>query len=308
MMSDSSSPRSMTRTTSLPDVPEGSYVDWAAILAGGVFALALSFLLISFGASLGLSLASPHGGEGVSAAWLAIAAGIWLAWVMVVGFGAGGYLCGRMRRRAGDAHADEVEARDGIHGLMVWATGAIVGTVLAASGVGGFISLGASAANTLGDVVGDALSPDYLADMMLRDGADQSADDSVTEGAAASGPDGADGVPALRQEIATIIARSLATGDMVDRDRSYLARIVAANSGLDQEASRSRVDDTIAEMDAAREAARDAADQARVAGVIFAFIAAATLLIGAVTAFFAAAAGGHHRDQGLGFDVFMARR
>jgi hypothetical protein len=294
----------MTRTTGSPDMPEGSYVDWAAILAGGVFALALSFLLISFGASLGLSLASPYGGEGVSAAWLAIAAGIWLAWVMVVGFGAGGYLCGRMRRRAGDAHAGEVEARDGIHGLMVWATGAIVGTVLAASGLGGFISLGASAANTVSDVVGDALSPDYFADMMLRD----SADGSTTEGAAASGPDRADIAPALRQEIATIITRSVATGDIVERDRSYLAQIVAANSTLDQELARTRVDETIAEMDAAREAARDAADQARVAGVIFAFIAAATLLIGAVTAFFAAAAGGHHRDQGLGFDLFTARR
>lgn len=36
-----------------------SYIDWAAILAGAVFALAVSFVLISFGAGLGLSLTSP---------------------------------------------------------------------------------------------------------------------------------------------------------------------------------------------------------------------------------------------------------
>lgn len=299
MITDTSS-RSITATPRSPDMPEGSYVDWAAILAGGIFALAISFLLISFGASLGLSLASPYRGEGVSAAWFAIAAGIWLAWVMVVGFGAGGYLCGRMRRRAGDANPDEVEARDGIHGLMVWATGAIVGTVLATSGVGGFISVGASAANTVTELAGDALSTDYFADMMLRG--------SAADGAAVSGPEAADIAPAVQQEIATIITRSVTTGDMVERDRSYLAQIVAANTALDQDAARTRVDETIAEIDAARAAARDAAEQARIAGVIFAFIAASTLLIGAVTAFFAAAAGGHHRDQGLGFDVFTARR
>lgn len=300
MITDNSSSRSLTATPRSPDMPEGSYVDWAAILAGGIFALAISFLLISFGASLGLSLASPYRGEGVSAAWFAIAAGIWLAWVMVVGFGAGGYLCGRMRRRAGDANPDEVEARDGIHGLMVWATGAIVGTVLAASGAGGFISVGASAVNTVTELAGDALSTDYFADMMLRG--------SVADGAAVSGPEAADIAPAVQQEIATIITRSVTTGDMVERDRSYLAQIVAANTALDQDAARTRVDETIAEIDAARAAALDAAEQARIAGVIFAFIAASTLLIGAVTAFFAAAAGGHHRDQGLGFDVFTARR
>jgi hypothetical protein len=219
---------------------------------------------------------------------------------MVVGFGAGGYLCGRMRRRAGDANPDEVEARDGIHGLMVWATGAIVGTVLAASGAGGFISVGASAANTVTELAGDALSTDYFADMMLRG--------TATDEAAISGSEAADIAPAVQQEIATIITRSVTTGDMVERDRSYLAQIVAANTALDQDAARARVDETIAEIDAARAAARDAAEQARIAGVIFAFVAASTLLIGAVTAFFAAAAGGHHRDQGLGFDVFTARR
>lgn len=298
MISDNAHPRTYTGTTPSPAMAEGSYVDWAAILAGGIFALAISFLLVSFGASIGLSLTSPYRGEGVSAAWLAIAAGIWLVWVMVSGFGAGGYLCGRMRRRAGDANPDEVEARDGMHGLMVWATGAIVGTVLAASGAGGFISAGTSAIGTVSDMAGEALSSDYFADVMLRDG-------SAVEAAQDTGQQLA---PAVRQEIATIITRSVTTGEMPERDRSYLAQVVAANSDLDQNAARTRVDETIAEIDAARDAARDVAEKGRIAGVVFGFIAAATLLVGAVAAFFAAAAGGHHRDQGLGFDVFTARR
>jgi hypothetical protein len=72
-MSDNLPPRQQTAEMSKQYIAEGSYVDWAAILAGGIFALAISFLLIEFGASLGLSLTSPYGGEGVSAAWLAIA-------------------------------------------------------------------------------------------------------------------------------------------------------------------------------------------------------------------------------------------
>jgi hypothetical protein len=309
MISDNAPTRHITGTTSVSDISDASYVDGAAILAGGIFALAISFLLISFGASLGLSLTSPYRGEGVSAAWLAIAAGIWLVWVMIVGFGAGGYMCGRMRRRAGDASATEVEARDGMHGLMVWATGVILGTVLAASGAGGFISAGASAADTVGELAGDALSSDYFAHVMLRDGAMA----ATTAGSAPAGPPSAMNspsmmAPARQQEIATILSRSVITGEMIDRDRTYLAQLVAANSNLDPQEARTRVDETIAEIEAARVAARDAAEKARVAGVVFGFIAAATLLIGAVVAFFAAAAGGHHRDQGLGFDVFTARR
>ena len=300
---------------------EGSYIDWAAIIAGGVLALAISFLLISFGASLGLSLTSPYRGEGVSAAWLGIAAGIWFAWVTVSSFGAGGYIAGRMRRRAGDATADEVSLRDGAHGLMVWATGALVSIILTAPGVGGLLSAGASAVGTAADTATDAISADYFANVMLRGGQVQPPPE---DGAAAAGEDGETTAPTLQpageaedvsgvnpdvqQEIASIIARSVTEGGMAERDRDYLAQLVAANTNLDRQQALTRVDEITAEVDDARAAALEVVDDARVAGVVFGFIAAATLLIGAVAAFFAAAAGGRHRDEGLGLDVLMVRR
>lgn len=309
MITDTLPPRRIPAGLPGTEAAEGSYVDWAAILAGGIFALAISFILISFGAGLGLSLTSPYRGEGVSAAWLAIAAGIWFAWVMVTAFGAGGYLCGRMRRRAGDASPDEVQVRDGVHGLMVWATGAVVGTVLATAGAGGFVSAGASAADAVTEVAGDVLSSDYFANVMLRNADAAPETGTMPQSDPQSSPNAAAGVaPAVQQEIAGIIARSATTGEMAERDRSYLARIVAANSDLDAAAARARVDEVNAEIDAARAEALAAVEKARVAGVIFGFIAAATLLIGGAAAFFAAAAGGHHRDEGLGFDIFAARR
>lgn len=306
----------------------GSYVDWAAILAGGVFALALGVLLITFGTGLGLSLTSPYRGEGVSAFWLAIAAGIWFAWVMVTSFGAGGYLAGRMRRRVGDATAPEVEARDGTHGLMVWASGALFGSVLAALGAGGLLGLGASAVGSAAELATEVADSDYFANVMMR-GRDTPAPADTTPAVDATTGAAADGTapatqpatrptgqamttqtidPAVQQQIAAIIARSATSGAMAERDRSYLAQVVAANTDLDREEARARVDEINAEIDAARAEMLAAAEKARVAGVVFGFIAAATLLLGAVAAFFAAAAGGRHRDEGLGFDIFTARR
>ncbi len=331
------------------ETADGSYLDWPAILAGGIFALAISFLLLGFGASLGLSLSSPYRGEGVSAAWLAIAAGIWFAWVMVTSFGAGGYLTGRMRRRAGDATAEEIEVRDGAHGLVVWATGALVGIILAAFGIGGIVSTSASAlgsaAGSVTDVVSDAVSSDYFADVMLRDTIQEPATtanandittsdvpttvDPQTAEAAGDTDPATDGIapatesnrqpaqnntpipnidPAVQQQIASIITRSLANGELSERDRSYLVQRVAANSDMSADDARNRVDEVTAEIDAARATAVAAIEQARVAGVVFGFIATATLLIGAIAAFFAATAGGHHRDAGLGLVVLTARR
>lgn len=334
MISDNLPPYQPPAEMSAHSVTEGSYVDWAAILAGSIFALAVSFLLIEFGASLGLSITSPYRGEGMSASWLAIAAGIWFAWVMVTGFGAGGYLVGRMRRRAGDATADEVEVRDGTHGLMVWATGALAGTVLAAMGVGGLVSAGTSAVGSVSEITAEAFPTDYFANVMLR-----SADSGPETGAAsadtapetagdddppAGGTSGATAAPvqrsiqramdiaeidpAVQRQVAVVIARSVVNGKMSERDRSYLGQVVAANTDLDRQAARTRVDEVNAELANAREEAVAAVEKARVTGVVFGFIAAATLLIGAVAAFFAAAAGGRHRDEGLGFNVFTAQR
>ncbi|MFN6977646.1 MAG: hypothetical protein ACK4OP_05960, partial [Gemmobacter sp.] len=244
MMSGNQPPRPTSIVPPAQATTEGTYVDWAAILAGSVFALAISFLLVSFGSGLGLSLTSPYRGEGVSATWFLIAAGIWFAWVMVTGFGAGGYLAGRMRRRAGDATPAEVEVRDGTHGLMVWATGALVSAVLAAAGLGGLVSAGASAAGSAAetaiDAATDIASSDYFANVMLRsapnapDTAPSPAQSTLAPGvsapqdtaapplnAARQQPAAVATDPAVQRQIAAIILRSAASGEMVERDRAY---------------------------------------------------------------------------------------
>lgn len=112
---------------------EGSYVDWAAILAGAAFATSIAFVFTTFGAALGLSFASPYAGEG-SAFAATLSVGLWMLWTTISSFMAGGYITGRMRRRVDKATSDEVHVRDGIHGLTVWAVAVLIGAVVLGSG------------------------------------------------------------------------------------------------------------------------------------------------------------------------------
>lgn len=307
---------------------ESTYVDWPAIVAGAVMATAISILLIGFGAGLGLSLTSPYRGEGVSAPWATIAAGIWLAWVMVTGFGTGGYIAGRMRRKAYDATADEVAARDGLHGLIVWATGILVGSVLAAMGIGSLLTTGGAVVGKTVDVisqsVSEADSSDYFANLMLRTVPATTTEvqappaTSVEPSASpARSPVSSNGItapirgaidPSIQAQIAAIIGRTLSSGEIADRDLDYLAMLIATNSDMDVIAARTRVTDVQAEIAQARTDTLAAIEKARVVGIIFGFIAAATLLLGAIAAFFAAQAGGRHRDAGLGFVISPPQR
>lgn len=329
MITENSATRQSSSQLVGSQTEQGSYLDWSAILAGGFFALAVSFLLIGFGTSLGLSLTSPYRGEGVSAAWLAIASGIWFIWVIVSSFGAGGYLSGRLRRRIGDATAHEVEVRDGAHGLMVWAIGALVSILLATAGIGGLVSTGASAVGsavgTATDVASEAASSDYFANLMLRSDVQSPDSEASAEGTETTTPPTEGDAqpaqpvrqavtefteidPAVQQQVASILARSATSGEMAERDRTYLAQVVAANTDMDADAALARVDEINTEIADARTAALETVEDARVAGVVFGFITVATLLIGAIAAAFAATAGGHHRDEGLGLNALTMRR
>lgn len=263
------------------------YVDWPAIIAGAFLATALSLVLITFGSAIGLSMSSPLEGEVVSRRWVTIAAGIWILWTAVSSFAAGGYLSGRMRRRADDASDDEVEARDGAHGVVMWAVGAVLGSLLAVSGISGLAgsaATGAAAALEAADVQ-VTTNVDYVGSTLLR-----------SENAIA----GAD----ARTEVSTVLGRGILDGEFSESERTYLAGLVASETGLSADAARNRVDTTIDESLAARQAALEAADQLRIAGLIGAFVLAASLMVSAAAAYFAATIGGNHRDRNLGFRLY----
>lgn len=115
----------------MPDIStRDTRVDWAAILAGAVVATAIGVILSTFGLGLGLSVNSPYEGEGVSPALFAFGAGLWVLAIQIFAFWIGGYVCARLRARQPELSEHEVDVRDGLHGILVWATGVLAAGII----------------------------------------------------------------------------------------------------------------------------------------------------------------------------------
>jgi hypothetical protein len=247
------------------------YVDWSAIAAGAFIAVAISSVFLAFGSAIGLSLTSFKAVNSLSVTGLVIAASLWLLWVQVSSFIGGGYVAGRLRRRIGDATPHEVEMRDGSHGLIVWAVGVVLGTVLtswlAISGVTGAANVGAM---------------DYYAEKLLRS--------ETIAPSTGSAPVTANN-DELRQ-VGQVLAQSVGASVMDDADKSYLVRTISARTGLPEAGAQDRLDQTVTLL-------KTQADTARRYGILIAFLTAASLLVSAVAAWWAACSGGRHRDEGV---------
>lgn len=289
----------ITDTTIHPTTgPTGdhSYVDWPAILAGTAVATAISLVLLTFGSALSLGMASAYKYRGFSLAAIAIAAALWLIWVQVSACFAGGYLAGRLRRRAMDATEHESDIRDGSHGVVVWALGLLIGSAIAFSGVSSAISTATGAATTV--AAGAAAGGGAAAGSMLESSG--LSIDRFLRGSNAAAPANG-GQPASaedqRAEIGRILASSVANETLDPADKQYLIDTVAARTGIDPETAAKRVDDLWAQAQAAEAKVRETADSARRMAVLAAFITAASLLISGAGAYMGAVLGGNHRDK-----------
>ncbi|MDP3898037.1 MAG: hypothetical protein Q8Q62_15315 [Mesorhizobium sp.] len=273
---------------------ETSYVDWAAILAGTVLATAISFVLLTFGSAIGLSFSSAYEGRGMSLVVFAIVAALWLLWVQISSFLAGGYLTGRLRRRKHDATEYESDIRDGSHGLIMWAVGVLLGAAIAISGITAAVSTATTAVTTVaaGAAAGSAGE--------LVDGNALTIDRFLRGGGTPDQP-----TADARGEVGRILATSLANDTLEADDRAYLATTVAARTGLDQAAAEQRVDQLWAQAQQAEAEARAAADLARRIAMIAAFLTAASLLISSVAAYYGATLGGNHRDKQVVFSDWV---
>jgi hypothetical protein len=316
-------------TDSASTAPHYAYVDWPAIFAGIVLASAVALVMLTFGSAIGLSFANFRGGTGVSPVWVAIAAATWLLWVEVSSMMAGGYLAGRLRRRAHDASEHESDVRDGAHGLIVWAGALLIGAVIAVGGVGAAVgAIGnmagtatTAAASAAGPAAGAAasklpLDPNaYFADTLFRPaspaaGAAAAAPAAAGTAGASTGSRAANAASATSDataEAGRILTQGAATGTVSDEDKSYLAQSITARTGISADDAKKRVDTVLGNIDAAKAKAADAAETARKTGVLAAFLTAASLLVAAAGAYWAAMQGGNHRDKQTVFESWFQR-
>lgn len=263
-----------------------SAVSWSAIIAGGVTAAAVSFILLILGAGLGLTVVSPGSNSGVSATALGVGAIVWLIVTQWIAAGLGGYLTGRLRTKWVSVHTQEVFFRDTAHGFLSWALATIVSAALLASAVSAIVSGSTTTATTLlsgaAQSVGVVSSPTaYFVDMLFRS----------DKPAPAANPQN------TRAESERILVRAVGEGDISPADKTYIAQLIASQTGLSQPDAEKRVDDVIAQAKAAAEKVKQVADEARKAAATLALFSFLSLLIGAFIASVAAAFGGRERDE-----------
>ncbi len=279
-----------------------SAVAWPAIIGGAFVAAAISLLLLTLGSGIGLASLSPWSGAGVNSTTFTVTAAIWLIVVQWLASAMGGYLTGRLRTRWLGMHTHEVFFRDTAHGFLTWAVAAVVGAALLGSAVSSVVSGGAhiaagltagvaqgatqgatqGAAQGLGQSSGDVLGgAGYYIDSLFRSG-HPSANASSGE---------------VRGEAARILAMGLRNGEVPAADKAYLAQLVAAHTGLSPDDAQKRVDDVIAQAQAAETKIREAVDATRKAGSSLAFYTFFSMLVGAFIASAAAALGGSQRDE-----------
>ena len=271
--------------TTIVDV-QTTGVSWPAIAAGAVVAAALTLALVAFGAGLGLSAVSPWAGSGVSATTFKVGTGIYLLVVAVMASAVGGYLAARLRTRWTGLNTNEVFFRDTAHGLIAWAFATILSAAVLGAATTHIVS-GASQAlgGAATQAAAQAAPADMLVDRLFRADPAASTPGAATTGAPAA-PTSAD--PA-RAEISRLLTASLREGDLAAADRTYVARVVAARTGLTQADAEKRVADIVTE-------AKQAVDKARKAAAQLSLWLTAAMLLGAFAASLAAVEGGQLRD------------
>ncbi|NLS20001.1 hypothetical protein HGP16_26035 [Rhizobium sp. P40RR-XXII] len=287
--------------SAVEDVPAGTTpiessnpaIVWGPIIGGALAATGITLILLLLGSGVGLTMVSPWSGQSDSATSIGITAAIWLVVVQWLSSAIGGYLTGRLRTKWVEVHSDEVFFRDTAHGFLSWALATVfVAGFLASS----LTSLASASANAAGQVVQNAVSVGasaasgrnadptaYFTDALLRPA--KTTDRAQSDNGAAAA------------EISRILLQGAASGQLPDGDKSYIATIISARTGLPETDARNRVDTVLKQIDDAKSAAKEAADKARKTGATTALVGSLSLLVGAFIASAASALGGRQRDD-----------
>jgi hypothetical protein len=247
----------------------GWTLQWTSVVAGAFVACAVSSILVTFGATVGLGVSSAAPTWRDASVALALLSGIYLILQALVSFGCGGYFAGRCRVPYEAGITKQGEQRDGLHGIAAWALAVILGAALAAL-VASSLTRNerlTSPSTTEPSIISSEI--DHLFRTTRR-------------------PPDVDLTP-LRAEAGRVLLTSSSHSGVSADDRAYLVQLVTATTGLAGADAERRVDSVISES-------KRAISHTRASSIILAFSAATALLLGAVAAWSGAEAGGRHRD------------
>jgi len=274
-----------------------SAINWGPVVAGAFAAATLTFILMLFGSGIGLTMVSPWSGESAGLTTVAVSTAVWLVVVQWLSSAVGGYLTGRLRTKWIGVRTDETFFRDTAHGFLAWAVATLLVVFVLGSALSAAVGTGVQAASTA--VSGAATATAAASDNAEASNATGYFVDSLFRPAdpARLAAPGAEGNAEATAQATRILVTSAAAGQVSDEDKTYLAQLVAARTGLSETDAKTRVDAVLAKADEARTKAKEAADAARKASATFALLGALSLVIGAFIASVAAALGGSQRDE-----------
>lgn len=107
----------------------------------------------------------------------------------------------------------------------------------------------------------------------------------------------------VRAETTRIVLRGMTAETFPPEDKSYLAQLVASETGLSPEEAEGRVNQVLQGLADAKAEAQAAAEEVREAAITLSVVAFVSLLVGAFIGSVAAALGGRHRDD---WETFLA--
>jgi hypothetical protein len=256
--------------------PPVAGVSWPAVLAGAIASCALTLVLLSLGAGLGFAVVSPWSHSGVSATTFEIGTGLYFIVMAMISSAVGGYLAGRLRNRWTGVRSGEVLFRDTAHGFLAWALASVLGAILLASPATSLLSSATSGAVQAASSSQATGPMDGYVDMLLRP--------------ANPTPENTANIADTRRELARLLTADFRNGaEPSAADRSYLAKVVTARTGLSPADADKRVNDVITQVKADLDKARKAAEH-------LAIWLTLSLFIGAFSATLAATEGGGLRD------------
>jgi hypothetical protein len=248
-------------------------IQWSTIIAGAVAASALACILHAFAAAIGISLSSTAPTWRDASFALILVSGLYLILAALASYGFGAFVSARLRA-ASIGTVEDIEFRDGMQGLLVWALATLLSGLIAIALVQATPRLAAPSASAPSTSVAGENIIAYDLDRLFR--SDRR-------------PQGAGNMDYPRAEAARILLTASSHRGLQADDRGYLVRLVSATTGLGQPEAERRVEDVVFR-------ARENLSRARRAAVILGFMIGAAGLLGAVTAWFAACAGGRQRD------------
>ncbi len=254
-----------------------SGVSWGAVTGGAFVAAAFNLILLALGAGFGLSAVSPWSNTGASASTVTTVAIAWLILIEIIASALGGYLTGRLRTKWTMIHTDEVYFRDTANGFLAWAVALVLSITFLASAASSMVGhlAQSDAPRETGTAAATGSDPNaYFIERLFRS-------DRV-------GPENRD--TSLQAEAGLIVANGLRQSDMPVSDQSYLAHLVAAETGVSEPDAQKRVSDVVLEARHAEDTLRKVTAHL----LLWSFLA---LLIGAFSASFAATVGGRQRDH-----------